>query len=120
MEQSDMVVYMHSNHSRASRWMPWELGYYDGRNGNVAVLPILPDNGSLSFNNKEYLQLYPQSRHGRFVQLEAVRVREQLKGHRIFQRLNESGTVARCDRQAASDSLSSAGLIVDHAPSAID
>lgn len=60
MRQSDMLVYVHSNHSQKSRWMPWELGYFDGRNGNVAVLPILPNSGNLSFVNEEYLQLYPK------------------------------------------------------------
>lgn len=60
MRQSDMLVFLYSQFSQASRWMPWELGYFDGHNGNVAVLPILPDSGSLDFSKEEYLQLYPK------------------------------------------------------------
>lgn len=40
--------------------MPWELGYFDGTNGNVAILPIIPDQGKLDFEKEEYLQLYPK------------------------------------------------------------
>jgi hypothetical protein len=60
MRQSDMLVYLYSRHSQVSRWMPWELGYFDGHNGNVAVFPVLPDSGSLDFSKEEYLQLYPK------------------------------------------------------------
>jgi len=40
--------------------MPWELGYFDGVSGNVAILPIFPDDGALEFENEEYLQIYPK------------------------------------------------------------
>ncbi len=61
MGQCTSLLYMYSRHSQSSRWMPWELGYFDGRNGNVAVLPILPDQGTLDFKQEEYLQLYPKA-----------------------------------------------------------
>ena len=61
MGQCTSLLYMYSRHSQSSRWMPWELGYFDGRNGNVAVLPILPDQGALDFEREEYLQLYPKA-----------------------------------------------------------
>lgn len=60
MRQSESLFYAYSRHSRTSRWMPWELGYFDGFNGNVAVLPIVPDMGTLDFETEEYLQLYPK------------------------------------------------------------
>jgi hypothetical protein len=60
MRQYDALFYIYTQHSRASRWMPWELGYFDGYNGNVAILPIVPDHGSLDFDSEEYLQLYPK------------------------------------------------------------
>lgn len=40
--------------------MPWELGYFDGKNGTVGILPIVPDGGSLDFGQEEYLGLYPK------------------------------------------------------------
>ncbi len=60
MRQSDSLFYAYSQHSRSSRWMPWELGYFDGFNGNVAILPIVPDVGIIDFDKEEYLQIYPK------------------------------------------------------------
>ncbi|MFY2158400.1 toll/interleukin-1 receptor domain-containing protein [Cytobacillus firmus] len=48
-----------SDNSSDSKWMPWELGYYDGFRGKVAILPI--NNSSYqkdSFEGQEYLGLY--------------------------------------------------------------
>jgi len=60
MRKSDALFYLHSRHSLASRWMPWELGFFDGLNGNVAVLPLIPPSGELDFSGQEYLELYPK------------------------------------------------------------
>jgi hypothetical protein len=59
MQQCDSLFYLHSYHSKTSRWMPWELGYFDGRNGNVAILPIVDESGKDTFVGSEYLGLYP-------------------------------------------------------------
>lgn len=58
MRQSRALFYVHSKNASVSRWMPWELGYFDGFNGNVAVLPIM-ENPSSHFQGEEYLGLYP-------------------------------------------------------------
>lgn len=60
MENSKTLLYLFSNESRRSRWMPWELGYFDGYNGKVGILPIVPDQGSADFSQEEYLGLYPK------------------------------------------------------------
>lgn len=60
MRQCCSLMYLHSRYSTVSRWMPWELGFFDGVNGNVAVLPVVPDAGSLSFAEQEYLEIYPK------------------------------------------------------------
>lgn len=60
MRQCKSLMFLYSRNSKSSRWMPWELGYFDGYNGNVAILPIIPDGGTLDFGNEEYLQLYPK------------------------------------------------------------
>ncbi|MCZ4432986.1 TIR domain-containing protein [Agrobacterium sp. SOY23] len=60
MGQCSTLIYAYSQSSQRSRWMPWELGYFDGVNGNVAILPIIPDQGELDFQKEEYLQLYPK------------------------------------------------------------
>jgi hypothetical protein len=60
LTNSKSLLYLYSNNSRRSRWMPWELGFFDGRDGPVGVLPIAPDQGELDFGQEEYLGLYPK------------------------------------------------------------
>lgn len=60
MRQSKSLLYLATDAASVSKWMPWELGYFDGfRNGQVAIMPVL-DNASDSFKGQEYLGLYPQ------------------------------------------------------------
>ena len=42
-----------------SKWMPWELGYFDGfKPGHVWILPLVTNSDS-EFEDQEYLGLYP-------------------------------------------------------------
>lgn len=47
-----------SDNSSNSKWMPWELGYFDGLKQRVAILPIV-DTASNQYIGQEYLGLYP-------------------------------------------------------------
>lgn len=61
MQQSKCLVYATSENSQNSRWMPWELGYFDGiKSKMVGVLPIKKENSSFNsdFEGEEYLGLY--------------------------------------------------------------
>lgn len=59
MQQSKSLFYVATANSSNSKWMPWELGYFDGlRNGGVAILPLL-SSPMASFEGQEYLGLYP-------------------------------------------------------------
>lgn len=58
MSQCKSLLYLHTRNSPNSKWMPWELGYFDGHNGNVAVLPVASDDGPEKFPKQEYLGLY--------------------------------------------------------------
>lgn len=58
MDQSKSLFYAHSINATKSRWMPWELGYFDGSNGNVAILPVVANAGA-KFKGEEYVGLYP-------------------------------------------------------------
>jgi hypothetical protein len=58
MQQCDTLLYAFSENASTSTWMPWELGYFDGMKGKVAVIPILESEYS-SFKGNEYLGLYP-------------------------------------------------------------
>lgn len=50
-----------SPNAEASRWMPWELGYFDGLKGKVAILPVLDQQPGVRdrFQGQEYFGLYP-------------------------------------------------------------
>ena len=60
MENCNSLFYAFSVNSTQSKWMPWELGFFDGYNGNVAVIPI-KDNAQSSdyYKGVEFVGLYP-------------------------------------------------------------
>lgn len=58
MKQCSTMLYAFSKNASQSTWMPWELGYFDGIKGKVAVVPI-SETVSSTFNGNEYLKLYP-------------------------------------------------------------
>lgn len=58
MKQCKSLLYAFSENAQSSTWMPWELGYFDGIKGTVAVLPVVEGDKS-SFQGNEYVELYP-------------------------------------------------------------
>jgi hypothetical protein len=59
MRQSSSLIYVHSAQSPDSKWMPWELGYFDGFKPNfVWILPVVTSYDT-EFRQQEYLGLYP-------------------------------------------------------------
>ncbi|MEZ2873944.1 TIR domain-containing protein [Pseudomonas lundensis] len=59
MNQSETLLYIATENASNSKWMPWELGYFDGRKpGNVSILPVL-ERADQRFEGQEYLGLYP-------------------------------------------------------------
>lgn len=58
MKQCSALIYAFSKNAMNSKWMPWELGYFDGINGLVSIMPIAEQEFS-SFSGNEYLELYP-------------------------------------------------------------
>lgn len=59
MRQSKSLIYLSSDNSSSSKWMPWELGYFDGfKPDGVAIMPVL-DSSMEAFKGQEYLGLYP-------------------------------------------------------------
>ncbi len=59
MRASKSLIYATSRAASKSRWMPWELGYFDAAKGGnrVSILPI-EDFGTGNFDGEEYLGLY--------------------------------------------------------------
>ena len=62
MLSSDNLYYVLSKNSQKSKWMPWELGFFDGKKGSykIKVVPIVDKNDYevLGFSGQEYLELY--------------------------------------------------------------
>ncbi|MBK6278535.1 MAG: toll/interleukin-1 receptor domain-containing protein [Gammaproteobacteria bacterium] len=59
MRSSKSLIFLTTKNSVSSRWMPWELGYFDGlRTGFIGLMPIVDHSGA-SFSGQEYLGLYP-------------------------------------------------------------
>lgn len=58
MDSCNALLFLTSETSSNSKWMPWELGYFDGIKGNVAILPMV-ESSSPSYKGQEYLGLYP-------------------------------------------------------------
>jgi hypothetical protein len=59
MNNCRALIYASSEASPNSKWMPWELGYFDGHHpGRVAIMP-LPSSAATGFKGQEYLGLYP-------------------------------------------------------------
>lgn len=70
MNSSTSLFYVTTENSSTSRWMPWECGYFDGRRGKVAIVPIVRTSNDNHYVGQEYLGLYPyvikqQSNKGR-------------------------------------------------------
>jgi len=58
MSVSETMLFLDTQGAEQSRWMCWELGWFDGKNGHVAVLPVVPDNVTY-YAGREFLALYP-------------------------------------------------------------
>lgn len=58
MHQSSTLLYVYSPHSKTSRWMPWELGFFDALKGAIGIIPVT-HNQEETFKGEEYLNLYP-------------------------------------------------------------
>lgn len=59
MNRSGFLLYASTSAAATSRWMPWELGYFDGhRPDSVGVLPLL-QHPTERFVGAEYVGLYP-------------------------------------------------------------
>ena len=59
MESCRSLAFATTQNSPKSKWMPWELGYYDGlKKGPIGIVPLVAENDQ-NFKGQEYLSLYP-------------------------------------------------------------
>ena len=59
MRHCGFLLFASTKAAPNSKWMPWELGYFDGRRpGKVGILPLV-QSANAPFVGQEYLGLYP-------------------------------------------------------------
>ncbi|WP_394870644.1 hypothetical protein [Clostridium butyricum] len=58
MIASKCLFYVTTENSINSKWMPWELGYFDGMKNKVAILPVENNPIGDFYFGQEYLGLY--------------------------------------------------------------
>jgi hypothetical protein len=72
MRHCQFLLYASSDEAKQSRWMPWELGYFDGmKPDHVGIVPIVASEND-TFSGQEYLGLYP---HFELINITAVGLR---------------------------------------------
>jgi hypothetical protein len=59
MDTSKSLFYVTTQNAESSRWMPWECGYFDGKKGKSAIVPIVNYSYDNNYKGQEYLGLYP-------------------------------------------------------------
>lgn len=60
MNRCKALVYAATKNASKSLWMPWELGFFDGRKNKVTVLPVKENpKDDDTFKGVEYLGIYP-------------------------------------------------------------
>jgi len=72
MRASDTMLFIDSQGAVQSRWMCWELGWFDAAKGHVAILPVVSDDTDYYYG-REFLGLYPYVRIDIEGDLEIVR-----------------------------------------------
>lgn len=58
MDHCESLFFAASDNSPSSIWMPWELGYMDGKKDRVAIFPLLSQ-PQAEYKGQEYLGVYP-------------------------------------------------------------
>ena len=59
MKASNCLFYAVTPSTVHSVWMKWELGYKDGDNGKIAILPIVGSHTEAYSSSEEFVGLYP-------------------------------------------------------------
>lgn len=58
MKQSKSLIYAFSENGLHSKWMPWELGFFDGLKGKATILPIVNESSGDRYVGSEFLGVY--------------------------------------------------------------
>lgn len=53
------LFFVTTSNAEASKWMPWECGFFDGKKEKVAIAPVVNSSTNNGYSGQEYLGLYP-------------------------------------------------------------
>lgn len=53
------LIFIDSPTANESKWIPWEIGCFDGFKNKVAIFPIESNDNKIEYNSREYIGLYP-------------------------------------------------------------
>jgi len=96
MRQSNSMLYVASARAPVSKWMPWELGFFDGVRGKVLIYPI-NEEAVTAAEGQEYLSLFTILRPG---SLEAQLRRELSGADNVIRQLQEPQVFGPADADA--------------------
>jgi hypothetical protein len=104
MQTCNSLIYAASPAAQNSKWMPWELGYFDGKKGAEGVAVMKLPRFAGDHVGQEYLDLYPQIEHlGRAPGTPGYRVPQVTirRNGRVMAKSIESLSAARTDYRFA-------------------
>ncbi|MCQ2240245.1 toll/interleukin-1 receptor domain-containing protein [Treponema sp.] len=81
MDNSNYILYSHTHNSIDSKWVPWELGYFDCKNNasNILVMPILNNQGKALYDGQEYLNQYKEISVEDLNKIKSIKLEERIK-----------------------------------------
>lgn len=97
MAQSKSLIFIATENASTSKWMPWELGYFDGlSSGAVSIMPIMEFAHS-HFEGQEYLGLYPVVSKDKYMNTnqEDIFVKKKSKGWQDIREFGRGSKVWR-------------------------
>lgn len=62
IEENDLLLMLCTNNALESRWVPWELGFADGRKGTHRVAVLEARRDGETYRGSEYVDLYTKIR----------------------------------------------------------
>ncbi|MCT7586740.1 toll/interleukin-1 receptor domain-containing protein [Aliarcobacter butzleri] len=95
MNNAKSLIFVTTENSETSKWMPWELGYFDGVNGHVAILPIMKYDTKTEYEGQEYLELYPYISYSKITGLKLNENKKNTSAGRLFRDMLLSVEVAK-------------------------
>jgi hypothetical protein len=97
MHKCHVLVLAVTRNSARSRWVPWELGFFDGYSGEIYIYP-LEDGVSASETGVEFLDFYEHLAPD--TAAETIRRAVEARRSALLNRADEAATIRQAERSA--------------------